>query len=264
MLSYGRNAEDVVLARVFDSQPLGFYLDVGAKHPEHGSVTKHFYDRGWCGINVIEFNPVDHVLLGEARPRDVNLRLALAGDAGAALTLADVCARHVPGQIDFLRIDADGREAEVVRGGDWGRYRPRVLLARAIEPGSAASTYGSWEPALLTAGYRFALFDGLNRFYVRAEDTALLPRLAVPANLHDDWAPHRYVSRIAELERHAASLGQHVTNLESHSAELARYVADVQEHFERCQAWAKVLERKVRHFEQHLGLLPDTLPPPRD
>ena len=343
MVSYGKNAADVVLARAFEDQAAGFYVDVGASHPDHESVTKRFYDRGWCGINVAPL-PADYALLCEARPRDMNLRLALSdwvgrgrmyqadekdgerklrGDvapcfheSSAAVgeldvelaTLADVCARHAPGPIDFLRIDVDGHEAQVIGGGDWARCRPRVVLVAVTAPGSTVSSHAAWEPVLLAAGYQLALFDGVNRFYVRAEDAALMPRLAVPANAHDTWEPRQYVSKITEMERYVAALQaelaergryavdvqehferclawvnvlegkvrsceehlskivemeRYVTALEAQLAERGRYAADVQEHFERCQAWVNVLESKVRCFEEHLGLLPGTLPPPR-
>jgi FkbM family methyltransferase len=318
MLSYARNAEDVVLARALDAQASGFYVDVGADHPERGSVTKHFYDRGWHGINVVP-DTAGYTLFCEARPRDINLRLAPSdrrgqghlytaaaenrdgwtlhadvarrrGSYGAVsvevelLTLADVCAQYATGPIDFLRIDLEDSETEVVQGGDWQRHRPRALVVAVTEPGSEGSRPAPWETLVSAAGYQFALFDGLNRFYVRAEDAALLPRLAAPANAQDAWEPHRYVSKIAELERHVASLGQQVIELQAHSDGVMRYATDAREHFERCQGWARVLEgklrsceehfersqiwvqvleRKVRCFEEYLGLLPGTLPPPR-
>lgn len=45
-LFYSQNAEDVLLARCFEGQGTGFYVDVGAEDPIKGSVTKHFYERG--------------------------------------------------------------------------------------------------------------------------------------------------------------------------------------------------------------------------
>ena len=52
MISYAQNAEDVVLARVFAGRNTGRYVDVGACDPVRDSVTKHFYDHRWRGINV--------------------------------------------------------------------------------------------------------------------------------------------------------------------------------------------------------------------
>ncbi|HTW83707.1 MAG TPA: FkbM family methyltransferase [Candidatus Sulfotelmatobacter sp.] len=59
----------------------GFYIDVGAWDPVQDSVTKYFYDRGWHGINV-EPNPALYARLCAARPRDVNLEVALSDAPG--------------------------------------------------------------------------------------------------------------------------------------------------------------------------------------
>ena len=80
VIAYSRNAEDVRLARVFDTSA-GFYVDVGAGDPTEFSVTRLFYDRGWSVIN-IEPGPA-YERLAQQRPRDVNLRLAV-GNAGGA------------------------------------------------------------------------------------------------------------------------------------------------------------------------------------
>jgi hypothetical protein len=266
VLSYARHAGDVVLARVFGGQPSGVYVDVGAGPPEAGSVTQPFYERGWRGVNVTP-SPAAHARLSEARPRDVNLRLALSDrpiETDVALrTLADVCARHAAGPIDFLRIDAEGGAETVIRGGDWARHRPRVVLVEAAERGSGAPDPTAGEPLLLAAGYRLALFDGRSRFYARAEDAALLPCLAAVADgVEDPREPPRDLARIAELERHRAGLGQQVAELEARAAEWKRRATDVRRELEGCQAWTKVLEGKVRRLEEHIGLLPGTLPPP--
>jgi FkbM family methyltransferase len=80
IVSYAQNFEDVLLDRVFAGVDDGFYVDVGAYHPVDDSVTKTFYDRGWSGIN-IEPGEVFETLAA-ARPRDVNLNLAVYDRAG--------------------------------------------------------------------------------------------------------------------------------------------------------------------------------------
>src|SRR2546422_7104389 len=73
--SYSQNAEDVRLWRVLQDLDDGFYVDVGAGHPNLDSVTQLFYERGWSGINI---EPGPHYAdLAENRPRDVNLRVAV-------------------------------------------------------------------------------------------------------------------------------------------------------------------------------------------
>jgi len=40
---------------------------------------------------------------------------------------------------------------------------------------------------LLQANYQFVIFDGLNRWYVRQEDSELAHRLSIPVNAFDNY-----------------------------------------------------------------------------
>ena len=84
-------------------------------------------------------------------------------------TLAALIAEAGLEAIDFLKIDVEGAEAEVLAGMDFARHRPRVILLEAVAPGSMADASAAWERDLLAHGYRFAFFDRLNRFYVAEE-----------------------------------------------------------------------------------------------
>ena len=234
MISYAQNFEDVILARAFADQREGFYVDVGAMDPAVGSVTKHFYDRGWRGVNI---EPVArfHRALLEARTRDANLCVAL-GRARDKLTffdfetagvstlspafadhfiqlnhqctrrsvdvvpLREVCEEHCRGPIDFMKIDVEGWERPVLEGGDWSRFRPRVLLIEATKPNSHEPLWHDWEPFVLEQGYLFAYFDGLNRFYVAREADRLLPHFQLPPNVLD----HFETSEVARLKEEVA------------------------------------------------------------
>ena len=213
MISYAQNREDVLLRRFFSDREDGFYIDVGANDPVQHSVTKHFYDRGWRGIN-IEPDNVPYTSLCSQRQRDVNLNVGLSSSDTTleflecpsnpelstyspemadlwhkqgvgfvkrtvpVVTLARVCEDHVDRPIDFLKIDAEAHEREVIEGGDWGRWRPRVILIEETRP-------DQWEPLLLAADYLFAAFDGLNRYYVRAEDRRLISLFNAPVCHYD-------------------------------------------------------------------------------
>jgi FkbM family methyltransferase len=220
MLSYAQNMEDVVLARLFDGRAAGFYIDVGGGHAVADNVTFHAYLQGWRGI-VVEPQEALARLYARVRPRDVvvtalagreegtlelfeadrfhglstasTTHAAAAEAAGVAgrrvrkpvTTLAALCAAHAPAEIGFLKIDVEGHEAEVIAGGDWSRFRPQVVLVEAIEPLSMQDASHRFEPQLLAAGYRFAWFDNLNRWYVADEVAkAMLPRF--PETL-PDW-----------------------------------------------------------------------------
>lgn len=105
IVSYAQNGEDIVLWRALGSQPSGWYVDVGAASPIQHSVTKLFYDRGWCGINLEPIEELYDRLAGE-RPRDVNLCTTVGtgrgettlyvftGLPGLTTTDLDVATRH--------------------------------------------------------------------------------------------------------------------------------------------------------------------------
>ncbi len=260
-LSYAQNAEDVPLWRVFGGQSVGFYVDVGASSPDE-SVTRAFSQAGWTGLN-LEPLPELFAQVSAARPRDINLAVAASDRRGTAMLfsavgglstlepgqsdrlnadghtttpvevplvpLADLFAEHVTRTIDFLKVDVEGHELQALAGNDWARWRPRVVLVEATEPNSRTPNHHGWEPILLAADYHFALFDGLNRFYVRGEDRDLIARLGVPANYFDDYqtfAHHTALARLDAATAAAADLGErfHLLN-EQHHALSARHHA---------------------------------------
>jgi FkbM family methyltransferase len=219
MISYAQNFEDVMLRRALSDIQRGFYIDLGAFHPEVDNVTRWFYGQGWTGVNV-EPNPAFFRLLQEQRPHDVNLPLAVADAPGTvrlhlldglstivdevdqrhrgegqdesavaeveAVTLDQIFSQWADGRtVDFLKVDVEGAEAAVLNACAFRDCRPRILLVEATEPNSTRPAEDAWEPQLLSRGYIFAYFDGLNRFYVREEDAWRAQRLRVPPNVFD-------------------------------------------------------------------------------
>lgn len=169
-LSYAQEGEDVLLDRLLSKRENGFYVDVGAHHPKRFSNTHYFYMRGWCGIN-IEPNPAVHDLFKKTRRRDVNLQMGISDNPGELLyyefddpalntfdtrlmseresstpyrviatrrikvePLASVLAAHLPsGQpIDFMSVDVEGLDLNVLRSNDWERFRPRCVVSEAL------------------------------------------------------------------------------------------------------------------------------------
>lgn len=169
--SWSQEGEDMVLRRIFEKRINGFYVDVGAHHPKRFSNTYYFYRRGWSGIN-IDAMPGSMRLFKQWRPRDTNLEMGIALESGAldyyvfnepalngfsaglsrereqannpyhakeiikvnVAPLREVFDRYLGNnEIDFLSIDVEGLDLEVLRSNDWSKYRPKIVLAEILD-----------------------------------------------------------------------------------------------------------------------------------
>ncbi|HWW06779.1 FkbM family methyltransferase [Collimonas sp.] len=231
-ISYAQNFEDIRLWRVLRHVENGFYVDVGANHPSHDSVTRAFYERGWNGINI---EPVQEFYdpLCQQRPKDINLQ-CVAGDANEARTfyavagtglstadadtaqryrdsgmqlqsqtvtsrtLASICEEHVQGPIHFLKIDVEGHEESVLRGMDFSKWRPWIILVE-----TPWNRDQPWEKILTDASYRPLLFDGLNTFYLAEEQLHWSGAFEIPPCNLDEFQfcyGHKFSHPVAEFE----------------------------------------------------------------
>jgi FkbM family methyltransferase len=168
--SYSQQGEDIILRWLFDGVEKGFYVDVGAHHPVLYSNTYFFYRLGWQGIN-IDATPGSMDLFRSIRPRDTNLEFAISNakkeltlyifEQGALNTfseelatarakerpnslvcckrvvtrsLAEVLREHCPGgcPIEFLNVDVEGFDLDVLESNDWGRFAPRAVLCEDL------------------------------------------------------------------------------------------------------------------------------------
>jgi FkbM family methyltransferase len=240
-VSYAQNYEDVILWRALQHIDSGFYVDCGAYDPDRDSVTRAFYERGWHGINI---EPLPHLLqkFVAQRPLDINQPVALSdnsdgtrfyevADTGLSTVLPELARHHVDagfivrqtavptrrlsevldqfseGAIHFLKIDVEGAESLVLRGADFEKFRPWIILVEATKPRSSEPSV-DWEVSLLAHGYAFAYFDGLNRFYVANEHAELAAVLAVPPNVFDDYIQYTYLEAIETAQRSLEAIKQ--------------------------------------------------------
>ena len=152
--------EQELVREFFGGVRSGFFVEVGANRPQQESQTWHLEQHGWTGI-LIEPQPELASDLCSARSAKVfavacsspenagrRMKLHVAGALSAldrdrmapgaqpervievpARTLDDVLiAACAPRQLDFLSIDVEGHELEVLSGFDLARWRPRLVL----------------------------------------------------------------------------------------------------------------------------------------
>jgi FkbM family methyltransferase len=236
-ISYSQNLEDLILYKALLNITNGIYIDVGANDPIIDSVTKAFYDRGWTGINiepiVSNFN-----LLNQERKNDINLNLAIGninnkyifntkirglstcnteiikkyqrdGFEGEIInaqfdTLDNIIFKYKLPEIHFLKIDVEGYEYQVLTTIDLSRYRPWIIVIEALEPNSVIENYFESEKYILFYNYKFAYFDGLNRYYLANERNHLLVNFKFPPNINDNFLKYREIlllNKINDLEK---------------------------------------------------------------
>lgn len=165
---YSQNGEDVVVSLLFEDLKIqkGFYVDVGAHHPQRYSNTNLLFLKGWSGIN-IDPNPETIKLFNSARKLDINLNVGVAenksqlmyynfsdpavntfsaeaankyeGKSWISLVskievvvepLRDLLDKHLPKNktVDLLNVDAEGFDMEVLRSNDWEKFQPKVVI----------------------------------------------------------------------------------------------------------------------------------------
>ena len=156
---------DVVVKDILKNKKKGIYVDVGCHHPLINNNTYLFYKNGWRGINIdLDFNSID--MFNYFRPDDYNELKAVSNikgftkfyffhnrapkntiskksGAGAKLvkkietdTLDNIIkkSKFPIKKIDFLSIDVEGNELNVLKGLNFKKYKPKVVVLEFIDP----------------------------------------------------------------------------------------------------------------------------------
>lgn len=158
-IHFGNYGEDLILHRLFDrTYRNGVYVDLGAYHPFRFSNTSYFYLKGWSGINV-DANKISIDLFNRARKNDVNIFAAVVprdypektikfGRSGGnidaigsvvsaenfqhvssvpAITIDEILSKLQTPKIDFLNIDLEGMDEQIISEFDFNKYKPQVI-----------------------------------------------------------------------------------------------------------------------------------------
>ena len=160
---YANWGVDIIVDAIFKNKNKGIYIDIGCHHPLINNNTYILYKRGWSGINIdLDFSSIE--MFNYFRPNDFNYKVALSSQKGEAdlfffhnrapkntlnktngkgaklvkkikTDTLDNIIKHsklsIKG-IDFLSIDVEGNELEVLKGLNIKKYKPKVIVLELI------------------------------------------------------------------------------------------------------------------------------------
>jgi hypothetical protein len=158
--NYSQFDEDLFLDNFFKDKKKGKFVDLGAFHPIRYNNTYLLYKKGWSGTN-IDLNPAATDMFNIVRTRDDN-KCALISDVSniekivyyehnfsavnsLILTkeLKKVLKEKIPmisktfsdlvnHDFDFLNIDLEGHDYEVLKNIDLKKYRPKLICIEIL------------------------------------------------------------------------------------------------------------------------------------
>ena len=165
--TYSMDGEDLFINNFFKNKR-GLYVDVGAYHPLELSNTYLLHKRKWKGIN-IDINSLSIEYFDFLRPNDINLNLGVAKKNSTKMlyfqknksplntlnlshakkifsnkfkkkriktkTLTNILdkTRYKGKKINFLNIDTEGNDLEVLESLDFRRYKPQLICVELID-----------------------------------------------------------------------------------------------------------------------------------
>ena len=156
---------DLMADDFFKKKSKGIYIDVGCHHPFLNNNTYRLYKRGWRGINIdLDFNSID--MFNFFRKSDLNIQSAVSdteekkdffffhnrsavntlskssGEKAKEVKKVDTITLNTliensifkDDKIDFLSIDVEGHELNVLKGFDIKKYKPDLIILEFIDP----------------------------------------------------------------------------------------------------------------------------------
>lgn len=187
-ISYSQTGEDLIID-FFLNKEKGIYVDIGCNDPVFLNNTYFFYKKGWEGINVdanskcIEkFNLVrkrdnnicalvsnsnkskkfyifDPETLSTSSEKQKNLYIKAGYKLKetkfiSCLSLATLFNQELADtEIDFLSLDTEGNEKEILMSNDWKRYLPKFIILETLDYGTKEKNIKKFDSILKKYGY---------------------------------------------------------------------------------------------------------------
>ena len=189
-------AEDVMVSRIFKNLKKGFYVDVGAYHPFKGSLTFNLYNKGWKGMN-LDLSKTSIDLFNIARPKDININAAISDFNGdtfyyenspinqqnslfnegrdqkkikiKSYELSKLLNFKQIDKVDFINIDTEGNELNVLKGIDFNKYKPVLITIEDNSFDLENKNKKEKISFLNEKGYKLINIVGVTMFFVKKD-----------------------------------------------------------------------------------------------
>ncbi len=193
----------MILDTIFCDVKKGFYVDIGANNPYIQSNTHFFYKKGWRGVNV-DALPGSMNIFRKVRPNDINIEAAISNSneilsyfmfspsfyntfdsskvneikQNAQLIneikinttkLSDLFDSLKIDSINFMSVDVEGFDLEVLKSNNWNKYRPKVIVTECFSGGLESLASDCIYDLLKNNGYILLCNTPTNAFYIEVE-----------------------------------------------------------------------------------------------
>ena len=201
--TYSQHKEDLFINHYFKDRDEGFYLDVGCYHPIKYSNTALLHNRGWQGIN-IDMNQTSIDLFNILRKKDKNICAAISNKNKEAVLyldnkfspintlvkkFSDITSKTISfknhsekkifthrfsqiaqaqelqiNQIDFLNIDAEAHDFEVLEGIELNFYNIKLICIEMLDSQNQINEK-KFKDYLIKYNYHLIKIIGPNGFF---------------------------------------------------------------------------------------------------
>ena len=198
--TYSAHKEDLIVKKFFKNKKNGFFVDVGCHHPSRINNTFLLYHLGWRGVN-IDMNKLSIDLFNVCRKEDTNLNYAVSGKNNIinfytnkehsltssilkksnfekfkykktieSKTLTSILkkTKYRNKQIDFLNIDAEGVDFQVLKSLDFNIYKPKLICIEMWRTNPKKSTKdNNIYKFLKNKNYKLIATEGANCLFAK-------------------------------------------------------------------------------------------------
>ena len=167
-ISFSLTSIDLLISYIFRNKKKGIFIDIGCNHPVYNNNTYLLYKKGWRGIN-IDLDEKSINLFNTFRKSDLNIKQAISSKAEEVdlyfyhnkspintinkdlvnfhktkpkqikkintKTLNSIIMKtpFANEKIDFMNIDVEGHELDVLKGFDLIKFSPTIIVIEYLD-----------------------------------------------------------------------------------------------------------------------------------